>query len=552
LSSRQRLLIEKMAERYSVSQGMKELAMARVMSVPDNFNQAEFLVDRHLKEGRAKNIAIYYEDQKISYAELAAMVNRTGNALKDLGVEIENRVMLILADCPEFLYSYLGTMKIGAVPVAVNTLASPQDYRYFLNDSRAKVLVLSQELLPKIESVKEELMYLRHIVVVGQASAGTLSFEKLVAGASDRLETAETSKDDMAFWMYTSGTTGFPKGVVHLHHDLIYYMYPTCEEVLEMKEGDIVFSTSKMFFSYGRNNSVETPLLYGAAVVLYPEWPDPRKVMKIVERYRPTLFFSVPTFYAALLREAEEKELVYDFSSVRLCLSAGEALPKDLYKRWKTKFGFHILDIVGSTDVGGNYLGNSLGKVKAGSSGRLLSGFEGELRDAEGKLVLQGEVGTLWLKNDGIANCYWNKHQRSKEVFVGQWFNTGDQFYQDTEGYFYYQGREDDMLKISGQWVSPLEIEGILQQHPAVRESGVVGMPNESGLIRISAFVVLNERRQVSPELERELIDFVHDRTAHFKAPSWVHFVPELPRTTTGKLQRHKLRQNKEKFSPRN
>jgi benzoate-CoA ligase family protein len=525
---------------------MKESAMAKVINIPDNFNQTEFLVDRHLKEGRAKNIAIYYEDQKISYAELAAMVNRTGNTLKDLGVEIENRVMLILADCPEFLYSYLGAMKIGAVPVAVNTLASPQDYRYFLNNSRAKVLVLSQDLLPKIESIKEELKYLRHIVVVGQASAGTLSFDRLVAGASDRLEAAETSKDDMAFWMYTSGTTGFPKGVVHLHHDLIYYMYPVCEEVLEMKEGDIVFSTSKMFFSYGRNNSVETPLLNGAGVVLYPEWPDPRKVMPIVEKCRPTLFFSVPTFYAALLREIDKGELACDFSSVRLCLSSGEALPEDLYERWKAKFGLQILDVIGSTDVGGQYLGNSLSKVKPGSSGRLLRGFEGELRDAEGKQVPQGQVGTLWLKNDGIASCYWNKHQRSKEVFVGQWFNTGDQFYQDTEGYFYYQGREDDMLKISGQWVSPLEIEGILQSHPAVRESGVVGMPDESGLIRISAFVVLNERRQASPELENDLVDFARNKTAHFKAPRWVYFVPELPRTTTGKLQRHKLRQNKE------
>jgi benzoate-CoA ligase family protein len=518
--------------------------MTRVIDIPDIFNQAEFLVDRHLKEGRAKNIAIYYEDQKISYADLAAMVNRTGNALKDLGVEIENRVMLILPDCPEFLYSYLGAMKIGAVPVPVNTLASPKDYAYFLNNSRAKVLVLSQDLLPKVESVKGELKYLLHIVVVGQAPAGTLSFDKLIGGTSDKLEAAETSKDDMAFWMYTSGTTGFPKGVVHLHHDLMYYMYPTCDDVLEMKDGDLVFSTSKMFFSYGRNNSVETPLLYGAAVVLYPEWPDPRKVIPIVEKYRPTLFFSVPTFYAALLREIEKTELVHDLSSVRLCLSAGEDLPKDIYERWKTKFGLHILNVVGSTDVGGNYLGNSLSNVKPGSSGKLLSGFEGKLEDTEGKQMPQGQVGTLWLKNDGIANCYWNKHQRSKEVFVGQWFNTGDQFYRDTEGYFWYQGRADDMLKVSGQWVSPLEIEGILEGHPAVRESGVVGMPDASGLVRIKAFVVPEEGYQVSPELEKELVDFVRDKTAHFKAPRWVHFIPELPRTTTGKLQRHKLRQS--------
>lgn len=518
--------------------------MSSIMSIPETFNQAQFLVDRHLSEGRAKNIAVYYEDQKISYAKLAAMVNQTGNALKKLGIEIENRVMLILPDCPEFLYSYLGAMKIGAVPVPLNTLASPQDYKYFLNDSRAKVLVLSQNVLPKIESIKEELRYLRYTVVVGQASKGTLNYHGLVDDASKTLEAAQTSKDDMAFWMYTSGTTGFPKGIVHLQHDLIHYMYPLCEEVLQMNEGDIVFSTSKMFFSYGRNNSLETPFLYGASTVLYPEWPEPQKVVQIINKYRPTLFFSVPTFYRALLQEVETGEAVCDFSSVRLCLSAGEALPKSLFERWRAKLGLRILDILGSTDVGGEYLANHPSQIKAGSTGKLLPGFEGELRNIEGKQVSQGQAGTLWLKNDGIASCYWNRHQRSKEVFVGQWFNTGDRFYQDDEQYFYYEGREDDMLKVSGQWVSPLEIEGLLQEHPAVRESGAVGIPDESGLIRVKTFVVLNEEYQASPELEKELADFVRGRTAHFKAPRWVQFVQELPRTATGKLQRYKLRQN--------
>ncbi len=512
------------------------------MSIPEVFNQSQFLIDRHLKEGRAENIAVYYEDQKITYAALSAMVNRTGNALKDLGVEIENRVMLILPDCPEFLYSYLGAMKIGAVPVPVNTLASDQDYKYFLNDSRAKVLVLSQEVLPKIQSVKEELRYSPRIVVVGQASDGTLSYNELTASASDRLAATETSRDDMAFWMYTSGTTALPKGVVHLHHDLTHYMLPFCEDILQVSEKDIVFSTSKMFFSYGRNNSVETPLLYGASVVLYTQWPEPKKVFQLIEKYRPTLFFSVPTFYAALLREAEKAGPVFDLSSIRLCLSAGEALPKSLYEGWKAKFSLQILDVVGSTDVGGLYLGNYPGQVKPGSSGKLLPGFEGRLRDTEGKQVPQGEVGTLWLKNDGIASCYWNKHQRSREVFEGEWFNTGDLFYEDAEEYFWYQGREDDMFKVSGQWTSPLEIEEILIEHPAVRESGVVGKPDQAGLTRVSAFVVLNEGYQGSPQLERELTSLVHDRTAHFKTPRWVYFVQELPRTTTGKLQRHKLR----------
>ena len=516
--------------------------MAKSIDVPEVFNQAQYLIDRHLDEGRAGNTAVHYEDRQITYAALSAMVNRTGNALKSLGVEIENRVMLILPDCPEFLSSYLGAMKIGAVPVPVNTLASDQDYKYFLNNSRARVLIVSEEALPKIQSIKSELKYLRNIIVVGQASDKALSYDQLTAGASDKLEPAETSKDDMAFWMYTSGTTALPKGVVHLHHDLVYYIPPFCEDILQVTKQDIVFSTSKMFFSYGRNNSLETPLMYGASAVLYPQWPDVQSVFRVIEKYRPTLFFSVPTFYAALLREVEKGEQTFDLSSIRLCLSAGEALPKSLFYDWQAKFGLQILDAVGSTDVGGIYLSNYPGEVKPGSSGKLLSGFEGKLKGEDGNIATQGDVGTLWLKNDGVASLYWNRHQRSKEVFEGEWFNTGDLFYEDGDGYLWYQGREDDMFKVSGQWTSPIEIEEILLSHPAVRESGVVGMPDASGLTRVSAYIVLNDGFQESTELKDELTGLVYDRAAHFKTPRVLHFVPELPRTTTGKLQRHKLR----------
>jgi benzoate-CoA ligase family protein len=518
--------------------------MNGVADIPDVFNQAQYLTDRHIAGGRGGKVAIYYGDQRITYAEVVAKVNRTGNVFKDLGVEIENRVMLLLPDCPEFVSCYLGAMKIGAVPVPVNTLASSRDYQYFLNDSRAKVLVVSQDLVPKIEAIKEGCKYLKCIVVVGKASWGALSYNELVAGASERLEAAATSKDDMAYWMYTSGTTGVPKGVIHLHHDLLYYWPPYCEEVLGITENDIVFATSKMFFSYGRNSSLEAPFMYGAAAVLYPEWPNPREILPKVERYRPTLFFSVPSLYAALLREVETTGRVYDLSCLRLCLSGGEALPRHIFERWEAKFGLQILDGLGSTDVGGMYLANRAGQVKPGSTGKLLRGFEGRLLDAEGREVPLRQVGTLWLKNEGITSGYWNKHQRNKEVFRGERFNTGDQFYQDAEGYFWYQGREDDMLKVSGQWVSPLEIEGVLLGHPAVREDGVIGASDESGLTKIHAFVVLNEGYRASPELERELAAFVHDRIAHFKTPRQVHFVRELPRTVTGKLRRHELRQS--------
>ena len=515
--------------------------MPKLSTVPDTFNQAVYLVDRHLDEGEGNNTAIRFEDQQVTYAALAAAVNRAGNAFRSLGVEMENRVMILMPDRPEFFYSYLGAMKIGAVPVPVNTLALPKDYQYFLNNSRAKVLVVSADLLPKVEQVKNELSFLKHIVVVGTAPGGMLGYDALTTKMSDKLEPAPTSKDDMAFWMYTSGTTGQPKAVVHLHHDIIHYMYPFAEEVVHMTPQDSVMATSKMFFSYGRNASLELPLLFGGCSVLCSQWPDAAMVFQLAAKYRPSVFFSVPTFYASMLRELE-KGTAADFSSVRVAFSSGEPMPRDIWERWKAKTGIEVLDIMGSTDAGAQYLANRPGQVKPGSSGKLIDAFDGHLRDGSGADVPEGQVGTLWLRNDGIAACYWNRHQRSREVFQGEWFNTGDLFYRDADGCLWFQGREDDMLKVSGQWVSPMEIEDVLIRHKAVREVGVIGVPDAQGLVRVKAFIMLNDGYQPSPQLEKELVDFVHDRIAHFKTPRWVQFVKELPRTTTGKLQRHKLR----------
>jgi len=509
-------------------------------SIPEVFNQAEFLTDRHVKEGRGKNTAIYYKDQKITYEEMASMVNRCGNALRAIGVEMENRVLILLPDSPEFIYAYLGAMKIGAIPIPVNTMASPKDYAFFLADSRAKALIISDLLYKKIENVLEGKRHLKHVIVAGEKMPGTLSFGDLMASSSPELKAEETTKDDMAFWMYTSGTTGLPKGVVHLHHDLLYYMVPSCEGVFGMQEEDIVYCTSKLFFSYGRNHSLEAPFMYGASVVLWPEWSKPEEVFDVVDKYRPTIFFSVPTLYNALLRECEKRPV--DLSSVRLCISAGEALPKDIFERWSKRFGIEIIDAIGSTDVGGLYFSNREGDVRPGSSGKLLPGFTAELRDEEGMKVPVGEVGTLWLQNDGIANCYWKRHEKNKEVFLGSWFNTGDRFIEDSDGFFYYQGRADDMFKVSGQWTSPIEIENVLMQHPAVNECGVIGFPTGEGLVRVKAFIVLNEGYGAGPEMENELVEFVGGRLAHFKAPKWVSFVKELPRTTTGKLIRYRLR----------
>jgi benzoate-CoA ligase family protein len=383
-------------------------------------------------------------------------------------------------------------------------------------------------------------------VVVGGAHAGYASFDSLVQGASDSLEPAPTSKDDVAFWMYTSGTTGTPKGVVHLHHDLLHFLPPYCEQVSRITPDDIVFTTSKMSFSFGKNNSFDSPLFSGAGVVLSPEWPDAAKVFEILQKYRPTIFVSVPTFYASLLRELDRSDRKIDLSFIRVCTSSGEPLPKPIFDRWKERFGLEILDVLGTTDVGGSYIGNCPGLVKPGSAGLLLNGFEGKLIGADGKEVATGEIGTLWLKNDGTAPYYWNKHQRSKQVFQGDWFNTGDRFHTDEDGFMWFKGREDEMLKVSGQWVSPLEIEAALGQHPAVSEVAAVGAPDGSGLTRVKAFVILRNDGSGSAALEKEMIDFVRDRIAHFKAPRWVEFVSEMPRTATGKLQRNRLARREE------
>ncbi len=510
--------------------------------VPEVFNLASFLTDRHLEEGRGDKVALYYLDERVTYKELCENVNRFGNALRRLGITPEERVLILLWDSPALFYAYLGAMKVGAVPILVNTLSSPKDILFFLKDSRARVLVAGSDLYEKVEPIRKEVPYLKHVVLVGNGVREGLDFWDLLEAEPSQLEPEETSRDDMAFWMYTSGTTGLPKGVVHLHHDLLYFWPPVCETALEVKEDDVVFCTSKTFFSYGRNATVETTLLYGLSVILWPHWPRPEEIADVVKRYRPTLFFSVPSFYSALLREME-KGLVVDFSSIRAFVTAGEAMPPAIVEKLSRLFNKRIVNGVGSTDVGGMYIATRDLREKPESSGRLLPGFEARLVDEEGREVKKPfEIGELWLRNDGITPFYWRRHERNKEVFYGEWFKTGDLFYVDEEGFFYYQGRADDMLKVSGQWLAPMEVENVLLEHPAVAECAVVGVPFEDGLIKAKGFVVLKEGHEPSEELERELIEFVKGKLAPFKAPKAIAFVNELPRTATGKIMRYRLK----------
>lgn len=512
------------------------------------FNAAVELVDKNIDKGFADKTAIYYQEQEITYGELLKQVNKTGNALKSLGIDMENRVVLLLPDCPHFFYAFLGAIKIGAVAVPVNTLSRTSDYLYMLNDSRAKVLVISEELLPLVEPVLDQIKYLKHILVVGTAKAGQLAYDNLIAGQPEELNPAETCADDVAFWIYSSGTTGLPKGVVHLQHDMIYAADTYPKEILSLTPEDRIYSTSKLFFAYGLGNSLYFPLRTGAATILCPDRPNPDVIINLIEKYRPTIFFSVPTSYNALLQIVGNN--VDAFRGLRICVSSGEPLPEILYNRWQERFGNEIVDGMGCSELCNTIVTNRPGAVVPGSAGRILSGYEARVVDESGNVLPHGEIGTLQIKGDSVAAGYWNQHEKTKDSFSGHWFTTGDRFYQDEAENLYYVGRADDMIKAGGIWVSPIEVEGTIMRHDAVLECGVVGKKDDNDLFKPKAFIVLKDGYQPSQQLEKELKDFVKEKIAHYKYPRWVQFVPELPKTATGKIQRYKLRSLEETEDP--
>ena len=512
-------------------------------TVPERFNMASLLLERHVEQGRGHRTAIYYGDDKITYQQLYELANRAGNALAGLGVEPEQRVILLLPDGPEFVATFLGAMKIGAVPVPINVLATSSDLAYFLNDSRSKVVVTGQEFLPKVEAVKAQSFSLRHIVVAGEDPGENHSFHRLVAASSPRLEIFPTQRDDASYWLYSSGTTGQPKGVIHLHHDLVYCVETWGCHVARFTPDDVVYCVPRLFFSFGLNMALYLPLYYGAAVALSPRRQEPAVALENIRRYRPSFFVSVPTSYGQILREIEDKGIEADLGSVRHCVSAGEPLPAPLYDRWLRRFGIEIIDGLGSTEVGWVYISNRPGKVKRGSSGLLLPGYETKIVDPEAREVSPGEVGDLLVSSESLAAGYWNKHAKTKETFSGSWMRTGDRYSRDGEGYFFYGGRSDDVLKVGGIWVSPLEVEQVLLEHEAVAECAVIGAADETGLVKPKAFVTLRAGFQPGPELAGELQRFVKGRLSPYKYPRWIGFVDDLPKTVTGKIQRYRLRQ---------
>jgi benzoate-CoA ligase family protein len=510
-----------------------------MIQTPEWYN-ASVLVDRNLEAGRAEKVAIFYGDEEITYGELARRINRFGHALKDLGIGQEDRVLLVLNDTPSFPIAFFGTMRIGAVPVPVNTLLREVDYRFFVENSRCRAIVTDEMHCEKVSGGLGDYEQPLEIVVANGEAVGRKTLEGLLESGEDELSPANTHRDDPAFWLYSSGSTGKPKGAVHLQHDIIYTCETYARDVLEVTEDDVCFSASKLFHAYGLGNNISFPYWAGASTVLYPGKPMPQAVLETIVRYGPTLFFSVPTLYNAILNH--EGAADYDLSSVRLCASAAEALPAGMWRRWKETFGLTILDGIGSTEMLHIFISNTPKELKPGSSGTPVPGYEAKILDEEGYPVEEGEAGYLSVSGDSAAAYYWRNHEKTKATMQGDWLFAGDWYRVDEEGYYWYEGRSDDMIKVSGLWVSPVEVESTLIDHEAVIEAAAVGIP-VAGLTRVKAYIILRDGYEGTDALTGELQTWCKERLKRYQYPHLVEFVDDLPRTVTGKIQRFKLRE---------
>lgn len=506
-------------------------------------NAAADFVDANVLAGRGGHTAVVdaATDRELTYEAVARDMNRMGHALRRLGVRPEERVMILLPDCPEFISVFFGTIKIGAVAVPVNTLLTPADYRYLLADSRARALVVHERFLDRIDSRAGTMPHLEHVIVAGGGSHGHLRVADLLARERDGLDAEDMNRDDAAFWLYSSGTTGFPKGAVHLQHDMRCCAESFGQGVLGITARDRTLSVAKLFFAYGLGNALYFPFSVGASTVLFPDKPDPGRVFDIVRRHRPTLFYAVPTAYSAMLAAMDRGE-PYDFGSVRLCSSAGEPLAASLVDRWHALTGIEVLDGIGSTEMLHTFIANRPGRVRPGSSGEIVPGYDARIVDGEGRDLPAGEIGDLLIKGESACAGYWNKQDQTRATIVGEWVRTGDKYSRDEDGYFWYQGRSDDMLKCGGYWVSPAEVESAIVTHPAVLECAVVGCEDDERLVKPMAFVVLKPGHAASADLAEALKAHVKTRLALYKYPRWVEFAGELPKTATGKIQRYKLR----------
>lgn len=520
--------------------------MYREIDLPETFNLTTALLDDHLEAERGKEIAIRARKGAVSYEELFERTCQFSWALRDLGIRPEERVSLLLYDRPEFIYAFLGALRAGCQAVPLNTMLKLHDYRYLLRDSRTRVLVVEADLVEPILALRQELPWLEHVIVVGDGSddlEGCLDFDGVLKDQPRDFVPEGTGRDEPAFWLYSSGSTGAPKGAVHLHKDAIYSADFFGHNTLGIEPSDSIFSVPALFFAYGLGNSLYIPLRLGASVVLVSDRPTPDRVFARLEEFRPTVFFSVPTGYAQLLAYAEESEREFDLSSLRICHSGGEPLPKSIHERWHDRYGVEIWDGYGSSELLHITISNYPGSVRPGSSGRVVDGYEARLVGVDGKEVPSGEVGMLEMKGGSAAAYYWGKLAKTRDAFQGWWFRTGDQYYADDDGYLWFVGRTDDMIKASGIWVSPSEVESVITELKEVLEAGVVGVPDTEGLDKPVAFVVLKSEHSRKEGAEERIREYVKSRLAPYKAPRQVTLLPELPKTASGKIQRFRLRE---------
>ena len=509
----------------------------------DSYNAVSWLLDRNVEQGRAEKLAFTDTASELTYGALQKQSRRLANLLRRLGARREERVAMIMLDTVDFPVVFLGAIRAGVVPVPLNTLLTSDQYAYVLADCRARVLFISEALLPVVKDMLGRLPDLEHVVVSGKEAHGYKKFSDEIARESDSFETAATHPDEPAFWLYSSGSTGMPKGVRHLHSSLAATAGTYAKQVLGIREDDVGLSAAKLFFAYGLGNALTFPMSVGATTVLNAERPTPAVMFALMNKYHPSIFFGVPTLFSAMLNDEGLKSERCG-SRLRVCTSAGEALPESVGNAWKSRFGVDILDGVGSTELLHIFLSNAPGDIKYGTSGRPVPGYSVRLVNDAGTEVPDGEVGELLVDAPSAGEGYWNQRSKSRRTFEGHWTRTGDKYVRDADGRYTFCGRSDDMFKVSGIWVSPFEVESALITHPAVLEAAVVPEADPEGLLKPKAFVVLRADANTAG-LHEALKEHVKQKIGPWKYPRWIDVVDSLPKTATGKIQRFKLRDNK-------
>jgi benzoate-CoA ligase family protein len=525
----------------AASSGRDEtVGTVRLPDIARDYNFAAAILETNLAAGRANKPAFIDASGSWSYGQLADRAARFGAMLRAKGIRREERILICLLDSIDWPTAFLGALKAGVVAIPVNTLMTESDYEFMLSDSRVRMLVVSEALYPKFAGLIAKAPDLAHVVVSGANAHGHDHFETLIAAAEPEDYTAPTTRDDIAFWLYTSGSTGKPKGAVHVHASLKLTNDLYAAPILGIREDDVCYSVAKLFFAYGLGNAMTFPMSVGATTVLLADRPTPDGVAALLRKHPVTIFFGVPTFYAGFLASPGMPDR--SETKFRRCVSAGEALPADVGKRWSETYGCDILDGIGSTEMLHIFLSNAPGATKYGTTGKPVPGYTLKLVDEHGQSVKPGEMGELLINGPTSAVMYWNNRERSRTTFMGEWTRSGDKYMQDDDGYYVYCGRNDDMLKVSGLYVSPFEVEGALQTHEDILECAVVAWLDGDGLIKPKAFIVLKDHDKACDTLARAMQDHVKAMLAPFKYPRWIEFRTDLPKTATGKIQRFRLR----------